>query len=160
MDDDGVHEVPRGQRGELWALAPNKMKGYWRRPDATRETVTEDGWLKTGDIAFQDEEGKLWIVDRKKVQIVPLRLGSTCSLTMEIGINQSERKPGCPSRVGRCSSRASRNTRRSSDWSEGVSPSSQQCIEGYAKTPSVRKTKSPLDTSCEHPRAFSQRRTS
>ena len=70
VDDDG-NEVPPGQRGELWGGAPNRMKGYWRRPEATKETVTEDGWVKTGDIAFQDENGKLWIVDRKKVQLPP-----------------------------------------------------------------------------------------
>lgn len=42
------------------------MKGYWNRPDATAETLTKDGWLKTGDIAYCDDQGFLWIVDRKK----------------------------------------------------------------------------------------------
>jgi 4-coumarate--CoA ligase len=46
---------------------PNVMKGYWRKPDATKETMTEDGWLKTGDIAFRNKEGFIYIVDRKKV---------------------------------------------------------------------------------------------
>jgi 4-coumarate--CoA ligase len=67
MDDDGLHEIPRGQRGELWVRAPNIMKGYWRNPKATKETKTDDGWLKTGDICFIDEDGKFFVVDRKKV---------------------------------------------------------------------------------------------
>ncbi|OJD33266.1 4-coumarate-ligase [Diplodia corticola] len=63
---DAVQELPRGARGELWIRAPNVMKGYWGRPDATAEALTPDGWLKTGDIAYADEAGFLWIVDRKK----------------------------------------------------------------------------------------------
>ncbi|KAF4313101.1 putative 4-coumarate--CoA ligase 2 [Botryosphaeria dothidea] len=59
-------ELPRNTRGELWIRAPNVMKGYWNRPDVTAETLTKDGWLKTGDIAYCDDQGFLWIVDRKK----------------------------------------------------------------------------------------------
>ncbi|KAL1969436.1 hypothetical protein VTN77DRAFT_8874 [Rasamsonia byssochlamydoides] len=66
MADDGVTELGRNQRGELWVRGPNVMKGYWRNPQATRETKTEDGWLKTGDIAYVDDEGKFYVVDRKK----------------------------------------------------------------------------------------------
>lgn len=63
-------EVPRGQRGELWVRGPTVMKGYWGKPDATKETVTEDGWLKTGDVAFVDEESHIFIVDRIKVSML------------------------------------------------------------------------------------------
>ncbi|KAK5673902.1 hypothetical protein LTS12_029666 [Elasticomyces elasticus] len=42
------------------------MKGYWRNPKATQETKTEDGWLRTGDIAYIDDNGKFYIVDRIK----------------------------------------------------------------------------------------------
>jgi 4-coumarate--CoA ligase len=69
MSDDGTTEITaRGaaHRGELWVRAPNIMKGYWKRPDATRDTLTPDGWLKTGDIAYVDDAGKFYIVDRKK----------------------------------------------------------------------------------------------
>ncbi len=69
MSEDGTSEVTaRGPkaRGELWVRAPNVMKGYWRNPKATAETKTPDGWLKTGDIAYVDEDGKFFIVDRKK----------------------------------------------------------------------------------------------
>lgn len=67
MGEDDVTEVPHGQRGELWCRGPNIMKGYWRNPDATKHTMTEDGWLKTGDIAYVDDAGMFYIVDRKKV---------------------------------------------------------------------------------------------
>ncbi|KAF7625436.1 putative 4-coumarate-CoA ligase [Aspergillus flavus] len=66
MADDGVTELGRNQRGELWVRGPNIMKGYWRNPQATKETKTEDGWLKTGDIAYVDDQGKFYVVDRKK----------------------------------------------------------------------------------------------
>lgn len=45
------------------------MKGYWRNAEATAATLTEDGWLRTGDIARHDEDGYLYIVDRKKEMI-------------------------------------------------------------------------------------------
>jgi len=64
--DEAGKEVAQGERGEIWVRAPNVMKGYWNRPDATAETLTPDGWLKTGDIAFVDKHGKFFIVDRKK----------------------------------------------------------------------------------------------
>ena len=69
MAEDGSTEVTaRGPdaRGELWVRGPNIMKGYWNKPDATKETLTPDGWLKTGDIAYVDAEAKFYIVDRKK----------------------------------------------------------------------------------------------
>ena len=67
--DDGVTDVPVGETGELIVKGPQVMKGYWNRPDATAETVT-DGWLHTGDIAKMDEEGYFFIVDRKKDMII------------------------------------------------------------------------------------------
>ncbi|KAL2357169.1 putative 4-coumarate-CoA ligase [Cryomyces antarcticus] len=81
MTDDGLTEVPQGERGELWVRAPNIMKGYWNKPEATKETLTEDGWLKTGDVAYVDKYGKFFIVDRKKelikvkgIQVAPAEL--------------------------------------------------------------------------------------
>ncbi len=66
---DGVTAVPVGETGELLVKGPQVMKGYWNRPDATTETIT-DGWLHTGDIAKMDEEGYFYIVDRKKDMII------------------------------------------------------------------------------------------
>lgn len=65
VDEDGK-EVAQGERGEIWVKGPNVMKGYWRKPEATKETITPDGWLKTGDIAWYDKDGYFFIVDRKK----------------------------------------------------------------------------------------------
>lgn len=68
--DDGRPLGPGEGVGELWVRGPQVMKGYWRRPDATAEVLTEDGWLKTGDIARLDEDGHFAIVDRKKDIII------------------------------------------------------------------------------------------
>jgi long-chain acyl-CoA synthetase len=59
-----------GEEGELWLRGPQVMEGYWQRPDETAKTVTEDGWLRTGDIARMDEEGYFYIVDRLKDIII------------------------------------------------------------------------------------------
>jgi len=67
--DDGETDVPVGETGELLVKGPQVMKGYWNKPDATAETLT-DGWLHTGDIAKMDEEGYFYIVDRKKDMII------------------------------------------------------------------------------------------
>ncbi|KAF2122802.1 4-coumarate-CoA ligase-like protein [Lophiotrema nucula] len=66
LDDEGKVEAKQGERGEIWVKAPNVMKGYWNKPAATKETLTTDGWLKTGDVAYVDKENNFFIVDRKK----------------------------------------------------------------------------------------------
>ena len=55
--------------GEFWVRGPNIMKGYWRNPAATAATHTPDGWLKTGDMARVDADGRWFIVDRLKEMI-------------------------------------------------------------------------------------------
>ena len=67
MNDAGTAEVPRGMPGELWVRGPIVMKGYWRDPTATREAITKDGWMMTGDVCYIDEDNHFHIVDRKKV---------------------------------------------------------------------------------------------
>ncbi|XP_050552691.1 luciferin 4-monooxygenase-like [Spodoptera frugiperda] len=52
--------------GEIWFRGPNVFKGYYNRPEATKETLTEDGWFKTGDIFYRDESWNLFFVDRYK----------------------------------------------------------------------------------------------
>ncbi|MBU1193539.1 MAG: long-chain fatty acid--CoA ligase [Proteobacteria bacterium] len=67
--DDGVTEVPVGEPGELVIKAPFVMKEYWENPEKTVEEL-KDGWLHTGDIAKMDEDGYIFIVDRKKDMII------------------------------------------------------------------------------------------
>ncbi|RPB11486.1 acetyl-CoA synthetase-like protein [Morchella conica CCBAS932] len=64
--ETGTQELSVGEKGEIWVRGPNVMKGYYKNSKATRETITEDGWLKTGDIGYYNERKKWFIVDRKK----------------------------------------------------------------------------------------------
>jgi acyl-CoA synthetase (AMP-forming)/AMP-acid ligase II len=66
---DTGEELPPGEIGELVVRGPQVMKGYWNRPGETRECLSENGWLLTGDIGRLDEDGYLHIVDRKKEMI-------------------------------------------------------------------------------------------
>ena len=65
MDDDG-NLLPQGETGELVIRGPQVMKGYWQRPEETAKVITEDGWLRTGDVAMMTPDGFFKIVDRKK----------------------------------------------------------------------------------------------
>ena len=69
VDADG-RDVGEGSVGELWVRGSTNMAGYWNNPDATAATVTPDGWLKTGDAGFFDEDGFLYLHDRVKDMIV------------------------------------------------------------------------------------------
>ena len=68
MDDSG-RTVASGEIGELWVRGALVIKGYINRPEATAESIT-DGWLHTGDIARIDEDGFVFIVDRKKDMVL------------------------------------------------------------------------------------------
>jgi len=63
--DDKIKDVPANEIGELVIRGPNVMKEYWKRPDATKEAFA-GGWFHSGDMARMDEDGDLYIVDRKK----------------------------------------------------------------------------------------------
>jgi long-chain acyl-CoA synthetase len=67
--DDAGNEVAAKALGEICVRGPNIMQGYLNRPEATAETIV-DGWLHTGDIGYVDEEGFVFIVDRKKDMII------------------------------------------------------------------------------------------
>jgi long-chain acyl-CoA synthetase len=67
--EGGKEEVPQGQPGEIIIKSPLIMKGYWENPEETAGQL-KDGWLYTGDIAVRDEDGYLFIVDRKKDMII------------------------------------------------------------------------------------------
>ncbi len=67
--DEAGEDLPSGKVGELWVRGPNVVKGYWNKPEATAATFA-NGWLKTGDLAWLDEEGFGYIVDRKKDMLI------------------------------------------------------------------------------------------
>jgi acyl-CoA synthetase (AMP-forming)/AMP-acid ligase II len=70
VDADTEAELGPGQWGEVWLRAPNVMAGYWGRPEETAAAITADGWLRTGDGGFVDDEGYLFLTDRIKDMIV------------------------------------------------------------------------------------------
>jgi len=67
--DENMVEVPRGEVGDIILKGDHIMRGYLNRPEATAETII-NGWLLTGDMGYMDEEGYLYIVDRKKDLII------------------------------------------------------------------------------------------
>lgn len=69
VDDDGS-ELPPNQRGELQIRGTSVFRGYWNRPDATAETFVDGRWMRTGDVAYVDEDGFLYIVDRIKDLVI------------------------------------------------------------------------------------------
>ncbi len=67
--DEDHQELPPGETGEVGIRGPYVMSGYWNRPEAT-EAAFANGWFLTGDIGRMDEDGDLWIVDRKKDLVI------------------------------------------------------------------------------------------
>lgn len=67
--DDGGQDVARGERGEILVAGPGVARGYFRQPELTAQTF-RDGWLHSGDIGYLDEDGFLFVVDRKKEMII------------------------------------------------------------------------------------------
>ena len=67
--DDNMNDVPIGEVGEIVYRAPTLMSGYWNNPEATAEAFA-GGWFHSGDLVRMDEEGYVWVVDRKKDMII------------------------------------------------------------------------------------------
>jgi long-chain acyl-CoA synthetase len=68
--NDPARRVPIGERGEICIRGPNVMRGYWKNPEATRASLTPDGFFRTGDVGIMDEDGFVFIVDRTKDMIL------------------------------------------------------------------------------------------
>ena len=68
-DDDGT-QIPIGDLGEICIKGPQVMRGYWEKPDETQKVLSSDGWLKTGDMGRMDQDGFIFIEDRKKDMIL------------------------------------------------------------------------------------------
>jgi acyl-CoA synthetase (AMP-forming)/AMP-acid ligase II len=66
IDPETGSELGPGQPGELWLRGPQVMQGYLHQPEATAEAIDHEGWLRTGDIGWADDEGYITIVDRLK----------------------------------------------------------------------------------------------
>lgn len=67
--DDNLNEVPTGEKGEIIIRGGNVMKGYWKNPQATAETIV-DGWLRTGDMGYLDKDGFLYVLGRTKSLLI------------------------------------------------------------------------------------------
>ncbi len=67
--DDNLKEVPSGEKGEIIIRGGNVMKGYWKNPEATAETIV-DGWLRTGDMGYIDSDGYLYVLGRTKSLLI------------------------------------------------------------------------------------------
>jgi long-chain acyl-CoA synthetase len=67
--DEAMNERPLGEVGEIAVRSPGAMLGYWNLPELTRQTLV-DGWVRTGDAGYLDEEGFVYLVDRVKDMIV------------------------------------------------------------------------------------------
>ena len=69
VDEEG-NEVPTGEVGEIITRSSNNMISYWNLPEATAKTLSADGWVRTGDAGYMDEDGYLFIHDRVKDMII------------------------------------------------------------------------------------------
>ena len=70
IDPDTLDDVASGAVGEIWIRSGMVMKGYWNKPEATREAIMPGGWLRTGDAAYQDAQGYVYLFDRFKDMII------------------------------------------------------------------------------------------
>lgn len=67
--DEAGEELRLGEVGELWLSGPNVVRGYWNRPESTAEAII-DGWLRSGDLAYLDDDGFIYVVDRAKDMVI------------------------------------------------------------------------------------------
>jgi long-chain acyl-CoA synthetase len=92
--DDAGRPLPANQRGELHVRGTAMFREYWNRPEVNAEVFAVDGWFRTGDVAYLDEEGYLYIVDRIKDLIIRGGENSGCgvvenALLMHPGVHEA-----------------------------------------------------------------------
>ena len=100
-------ELKIADDGEILIKGPNVFAEYWRNPEATRETFTDDGWLQTGDLGSLDEDGYLSITGRKKDIIITAGGKNLTPSNLENDLQQSRwiSRRSCTATVGRIRSR-------------------------------------------------------
>lgn len=81
VDPETFHEMPAGENGEIWCRGETVMIGYYKQPEATKEAITDDGWLRTGDLGHMDPDGYLAVTGRLKEL---LKIGGTNASPVEI----------------------------------------------------------------------------
>jgi len=70
VDPVTLEDVKPGEKGEIWLRSAQAMRGYLNRPEATAETKTADGWIRSGDIGRTDDAGFVYVLDRVKDMII------------------------------------------------------------------------------------------
>ena len=70
IDPTTLTDAATGEVGEIWLKSGMVMKGYWNKPEATRDAIAPGGWLRTGDAAYQDAQGYVYMFDRFKDMII------------------------------------------------------------------------------------------
>lgn len=88
--EDETRVLGRNEVGDIWLRGPSTSSGYWKNEDATRQLRGPDNWIRTGDIGYVDDNGKWYIVDRKKVSYFP-HVDSVADL---LGSHANARSPG------------------------------------------------------------------
>ena len=153
MDYERLVEKPQGEDGESWLRGPQVMQGYWGRPDETAKTITEDGWLRTGDIARMDSDGYFYIVDRLKdiiiasgFNIVPRGRGGALRASQGAGSRGRRRARRLPRGDGQSLRRAAagrgRHRRRAASRSAPSAWHPTRCPSRSNSAPSCRRLRS------------------
>lgn len=113
LDDDG-NEVGYDTPGEIYIRAPNVCLGYFKNDEATKDALSPDGWLKTGDVAVVNEDGQFWIVDRKKEVCCAWKIGGL--YINDRTAHQGQCSASRSRRAGGCIARTRRHRRRCRSW--------------------------------------------
>ena len=112
--DENGKEVGEGERGEIFIRGPNVSPGYWKNEKATKETMLDGGWLRSGDVALCDQRGWFYIVDRLKVvHHVSAGFGKiSADQSLKTGTHQGLRPPSRSRRTRSCPPHPPRHRRR------------------------------------------------